>query len=153
MTKTCCFSSCVPQSWQTKSFTNTFDMEAHKTVLWQFSNHIWFAKGHILTSSCSKEAAAGLQPAVKVITMDKIWWKLLWKNATFTYNFKCYKFACIAYLGMLTIPEHTVLMTLIKYCFAWNVFSSHNNLWCLKQVFLKETWDQNFTSAFMTHFC
>ena len=118
---------------------------------WQFSHHIWFAMGHILTSLCLKEAATYsnifvLQPAVKVITIVNIWWKLMWKNATFTHNIKCYKSACIAYLGLLMIPEHTALMTLIKYCFTWNVFSSHNNF-CLKQkVFLKETWGQNFTS-------
>ena len=37
-------------------------------------------------------------------------------------------------------------VTVIKYCFEWNVSSSHNNF-CLKQkVFLKETWGQNFIS-------
>ena len=71
-----------------------------------------FTKGHILTSSRSKEAAAGLQPAVKVITIGKIWLKWLRKNATFMHNIKCYKSAYIVCLGMLTIPEHTVLMAL-----------------------------------------
>ena len=72
-----------------------------------------FAKGHILTSSHSKEAA-GLQPAVKVITIGKTWWELLWKNATFMHNIKCYKSACTVCLGMLGmyVPEDTVLMTL-----------------------------------------
>ena len=45
--------------------------------------------------------------------------------------------------------------TITKYCFAWNVFTSHNNLLCcLKQiVFWKMTWGQNFTFAFMIYFC
>ena len=70
-----------------------------------------FTKGHILTSSRKKEAVAGLEPAIKVITIGKSWWKLLLKNATFMHNIKCYKSACLAYLGLI-IPDHTALMSL-----------------------------------------
>ena len=70
-----------------------------------------FTKGHILTSSRSKEAAAGLEPAIKVITIGKSWWKLLLKNATFMHDIKCPKSTCLSYLGLM-IPEHTALMTL-----------------------------------------
>ena len=43
---------------------------------------MWGLQRNILTSSHSKEVATGLQPAVKVISVVKSWWKLVKKNAT-----------------------------------------------------------------------
>ena len=39
-----------------------------------------FTKGHILTSSRTKEAVAGLEPAIKVITIGKKLMKIVVKE-------------------------------------------------------------------------
>ena len=95
-----------------------------------------FAKGRILTYSRSKEAATGLRPAIKVISIAKVWWKWLQKNATWQiclYNLFGSDDDSRAYCTIDTKKK--------KYCFAWDVFSSYNNLGYLKQkVFLKRTW-------------
>ena len=104
-----------------------------------------FAKGHILTSSRSKEAAAGLEPVVKIISIVKSWWKLLKKNATlqiYLYNLFGSDDNSTAYCTNGTVK---------KILFCMRCLFQSNNLGCLKQkVFLKKTWDQIFTSAFMT---
>ena len=116
---------------------------------WQFSNHIWFAMGHILTSSCLKEATTGRQPAVKVITIVNIWWKLMWKNATFMHNIKCYKSAYIVCLGMLMIPEHMEKGPHTNIC---NVLASFHEVMKLQRFFWKWHYTHEYTKRFFTGF-
>ena len=112
-----------------------------------------FAKGHILTSLCSKEAAAGLQPAVKDISIGKVWLKLLQKNAALQiclYNLFASDDKSRAYCTNDTVK---------KYSLAWDTFSSRNKFLkgnlrpkldlCFYDIFLLILWRKGLVQMFM----